>query len=96
MSRTKPAEAQMMIAAVKQMESEPTHAGRSIRMDPWVKTTIGVRLARGRRAPIGAWLDRLEVRAPKERVVLAMANKLAGIFDRELERILRFRWNVLS
>ncbi len=37
------------------------------------------------RAPIGAWLDRLDARAPKNVVVVAMANKLA-----------RIAWAVLS
>jgi transposase len=31
------------------------------------------------RAPIGAWLDALDARAPKNVVVVAMANKLARI-----------------
>jgi transposase len=31
------------------------------------------------RAPIGAWLDALASRAPKDAVVIAMANKLARI-----------------
>jgi len=31
------------------------------------------------RAPIGAWLDALDSRAPKNVVVVAMANKLARI-----------------
>ena len=37
------------------------------------------------RAPIGAWLDALDARAPKNKVVVAMANKLA-----------RIAWAVLS
>ena len=37
------------------------------------------------RAPIGAWLDALDARAPKNVVVVAMANKLA-----------RIAWAVLS
>jgi transposase len=37
------------------------------------------------RAPIGAWLDALGARAPKNVVVVAMANKLA-----------RIAWAVLS
>jgi transposase len=37
------------------------------------------------RAPIGAWLDALDHRAPKNVVVVAMANKLA-----------RIAWAVLS
>jgi transposase len=37
------------------------------------------------RAPIGPWLDRLDARAPKNVVVVAMANKLA-----------RIAWAVLS
>jgi len=37
------------------------------------------------RAPIGAWLDALDSRAPKNVVVVAMANKLA-----------RIAWAVLS
>jgi hypothetical protein len=37
------------------------------------------------RAPIGAWLDALDLRAPKNVVVVAMANKLA-----------RIAWAVLS
>jgi hypothetical protein len=37
------------------------------------------------RAPIGAWLDALDARAPKNIVVVAMANKLA-----------RIAWAVLS
>ena len=36
-------------------------------------------------APIGAWLDALEARAPKNIVVVAMTNKLA-----------RITWAVLS
>jgi len=37
------------------------------------------------RAPIGAWLDALDARAPKNIVAVAMANKLA-----------RIAWAVLS
>jgi transposase len=44
-----------------------------------------VRRIKRDRAPIGAWLDRLDARAPKNVVVVAMANKLA-----------RIAWAVLS
>ena len=37
------------------------------------------------RAPIGAWLDALDARAPKNVVVVAMANRIA-----------RIAWAVLS